>query len=166
MNYEPICVAEDYEYMGKSRAELAEGKRIGHRIAREYAKLLETWEETSRLLDPTIRDRIEASMEQRSGWSGASTIAVSKTTETIRAVRDGIKVFAEADAKALEESNIINMEGEKLLPSGRPVFNYVQDRFLWDLEHDMVDESTEKLKQKQPDMWDIAYREFERRKIG
>lgn len=166
MNYEPICVAEDYEYMGKSRAELAEGKRIGHRIAREYAKLLETWEETSRLLDPTIRDRIEASMEQRSGWSGASTIAVSKTTETIRAVRDGIKVFAEADAKALEESNIINMEGEKLLPSGRPVFNYVQDRFLWDLEHDMVDESTEKLKQKQPELWDIAYREFERKKIG
>lgn len=166
MNYEPICVAEDYEYMGKSRAELAEGKRIGHRIAREYAKLLETWEETSRRLDPTIRDRIETAMEQRSGWSGASTIAVSKTTETIRAVRDGIKVFAEADAKALEASNIINMEGEKLLPSGRPVFNYVQDRFLWDLEHDMVDETTEKLKQKQPDMWEIAYREFQRRKIG
>jgi len=166
MNYEPICVAEDYEYMGKSRAELAEGKRIGHRIAREYAKLLETWEETSRRLDPTIRDRIEASMEERSGWSGASTIAVSKSTETIRAVRDGIKMFAEADAKALEESNIINMEGEKLLPSGRPVFNYVQDRFLWDLEHNMVDESTERLKQKQPELWDIAYREYERKKIG
>lgn len=166
MNYEPICVAEDYEYMGKSRAELAEGKRIGHRIAREYAKLLETWEETSRRLDPTIRDRIEASMEERSGWSGSATIAVSKTTETIRAVKDGIKAFAKADEKALEESNIINMEGEKLLPSGRPAFNQLIDRFMWDLEHDTVDESTEKLKQKQPDLWDIAYREYERKKTG
>lgn len=166
MNYEPICVAEDYEYIGKSRAELAEGKRIGHRIAREYAKLLETWEETSRRLDPTIRDRIEASMEERSGWNAAATIAVSKTTETIRAVKDGIKVFAKADEKALEESNIINMEGEKLLPSGRPAFNQLIDRFMWDLEHDTVDESTEKLKQKQPDLWDIAYREHQRKKIG
>ncbi|MDD2267044.1 transposase family protein [Sulfuricurvum sp.] len=166
MNYEPICVAEDYEYMGKSRAELAEGKRIGHRIAREYAKLLETWEETSRRLDPTIRDRIEASMEERSGWSGAATIAVSKTTETIRAVSDGVRAFAMADEKALEESNIINMNGEKLLPSGRPTFNQLVDRFMWDLEHDMVDESTDKLKQKQPDLWDIAYREHERKKIG
>lgn len=166
MNYEPICVAEDYEYMGKSRAELAEGKRIGHRIAREYAKLLETWEETSRRLDPTIRDRIEASMEERSGWNGAATIAVSKTTETIRAVSDGVRAFARADERALEESNIINMEGEKLLPSGRPAFNQLIDRFMWDLEHDTVDESTEKLKQKQPDIWDIAYREYERKKIG
>lgn len=166
MNYEPICVAEDYEYMGKSRAELAEGKRIGHRIAREYAKLLETWEETSRRLDPTIRDRIEASMEERSGWNGAATIAVSKTTETIRAVSDGVRAFARADERALEESNIINMEGEKLLPSGRPAFNQLLDRFMWDLEHDTVDESTEKLKQKQPDIWDIAYREHERKKIG
>lgn len=166
MNYEPICVAEDYEYMGKSRAELAEGKRIGHRIAREYAKLLETWEETSRRLDPTIRDRIEASMEERSGWNGAPTIAVSKTTETIRAVSDGVRAFARADERALEESNIINMEGEKLLPSGRPAFNQLLDRFMWDLEHDTVDESTEKLKQKQPDIWDIAYREHERKKIG
>lgn len=166
MNYEPICVAEDYEYMGKSRAELAEGKRIGHRIAREYAKLLETWEETSRRLDPTIRDRIEASMEERSGWNGAATIAVSKTTETIRAVSDGVRAFARADERALEESNIINMEGEKLLPSGRPAFNQLIDRFMWDLEHDTVDESTEKLKQKQPDLWDIAYREYERKKIG
>lgn len=166
MNYEPICVAEDYEYMGKSRAELAEGKRIGHRIAREYAKLLETWEETSRRLDPTIRDRIEASMEERSGWNGAATIVVSKTTETIRAVSDGVRAFARADERALEESNIINMEGEKLLPSGRPAFNQLLDRFMWDLEHDTVDESTEKLKQKQPDIWDIAYREYERKKIG
>lgn len=152
--------------MGKSRAELAEGKRIGHRIAREYAKLLETWEETSRRLDPTIRDRIEASMEERSGWSGAATIAVSKITETIRAVSDGVRAFAMADEKALEESNIINMDGEKLLPSGRPTFNQLVDRFMWDLEHDMVDESTDKLKQKQPDLWDIAYREHERKKIG
>lgn len=166
MNYEPICVAEDYEYMGKSRAELAEGKRIGHRIAREYAKLLETWEETSRRLDPTIRDRIEASMEERSGWNGAATIAVSKTTETIRAVSDGVRAFAMADERSLEESNIINIEGEKLLPSGRPAFNQLLDRFMWDLEHDTVDESTEKLKQKQPDIWDIAYREHERKKIG
>lgn len=165
MNHEPICVAEDTMFTGKSRAEFAEGKRMSKRIAKEFARVMEQWEALSRRIDPSIRDRIEAAAT-RIAPTLPSTFAVAKSTEVIRAVKDGMKTFAAADAKALESSNIMNMEGEKLLPSGRPAFNQLLDRFMWDLEHDTVDESTEKLKQKQPDIWDIAYREYERKKIG
>ncbi len=50
--------------------------------------------------------------------------------------------------------------------NGRPVFTKKYDRFLWDLEHEMVDTSTEKLREKYPDMWDMAVDEHERRKCS
>lgn len=164
MNYEPICIAEDYEYTGKSRAELAEGKRISHRIAREYARLLEEWEDISRKVDPNIRHRIEASLKENSPL--VSTKVVSKVTEVSSAVMEASKEFARQDAEIAETSNIMNMEGEKLLPSGRPAFTQLVDRFIWDLEHDTVDESTNRLKEKQPDLWEIASKEFARKKVG
>lgn len=164
MNYEPICIAEDYEYTGKSRAELAEGKRISHRIAREYAKLLEEWEDISRKVDPSIRHRIDASLKEDSPI--ITTKVVSKITEVSSAVMAASKEFARQDAEVAATSNVMNMEGEKLLPSGRPAFTQLVDRFIWDLEHDMVDESTNNLKQKKPELWAIAMKEHERRKAG
>ncbi|MBN1839752.1 MAG: transposase [Campylobacterales bacterium] len=164
MNYEPICIAEDYEYTGKSRAELAEGKRISHRIAREYARLLEEWEDISRKVDPNIRHRIDASLKENSPL--IVTKIVSKVTEVSSAVMEASKEFARQDAEIAETSNVMNMEGEKLLPSGRPAFTQLVDRFIWDLEHDTVDESTNKLKEKQPDLWEIASKEFARKKVG
>ncbi len=162
MNYKPICIAEDYEYTGKSRAELAEGKRISHRIAREYARLLEEWEGISRKVDPNIRHRIDASLKEDSPL--IATKVVSKVTEVSSAVMEASKEFARQDAEVAETSNVMNMEGEKLLPSGRPAFTQLVDRFIWDLEHDTVDESTNKLKEKQPDLWEIAFKEYERKR--
>lgn len=164
MNYEPICIAEDYEYTGKSRAELAEGKRISHRIAREYAKLLEEWEGISRKVDPSIRHRIDASLKEN--FPLVSTKVVSKVTEISSAVMEASKEFARQDEQAVATSNIVSMEGEKLLPSGRPAFTQLVDRFMWDLEHDTVDESTNRLKEKKPELWEIAFKEYERKKVG
>jgi hypothetical protein len=164
MNHAPICIAEDYDWSGKSRAELAEGKRMSHRIAREMAKLAEEWEETSRRIDPTIKDRIEAAAFERGRELPVFTPAVAKSTPAIRAVMDN--TFAEQDEAALEASNIMDMQGEKLLPSGRPAFARRIDRFIWDLENEMVDESTNRLANKYPDEWEIGKREYERKKIG
>lgn len=154
MNHAPICIAEDYDWSGKSRAELAEGKRMSHRISREMAKLAEEWEETSRRLDPTIKDRIEAAALERGRELPASTMAVSKSTPAIRAVMD--RTFAEQDAEAVEKSNVMSMQGEKLMPSGRPMFQNFYDRLLWDLNNNMVDESTKKIANAYPDLWEMA----------
>lgn len=163
MNYTPICIAEDYEYTGKSRAELAEGKRISHRIAREFSKLLEEWETISRAVDPSIRHRIDVAVENA---PIIATKVVSKVTETSAAVLEASKVFASQDEDAAMSSNVMSMTGEKLLPSGRPAFSQLVDRFVWDLAHDTVDESTNNLKEKRPDIWALAMKEFERTKVG
>ncbi len=166
MNYEPICIAEDYEWTGKSRAELAEGKRISHRISREMAKLLEEWEEASRKMDPTIKDRIEAAAVENAKALPTSTSAVAKETAVIRGVMEASQTFAEHDEAAAACSNVMNMEGEKLLPSGRPAFKSYYDRMLWDLNHDMVDESTNALADEYPETWERAEKEFNRKKVG
>jgi transposase InsO family protein len=165
MNYEPLGVAEDFEWSGKSRSELASGKRLGHKVAKGHAKLLEQWEEASRLMDPTIKDRIETAMERHEG-KRTSTIAVAKTTEVIRAVREGMNKAADDDAKAVETSNIVNMEGEKLTPSGRPQFARVLDRMIWDLDNNRVDDSTNRLANNKPELWELALRAHNDKKIG
>lgn len=166
MNLEPICIAEDYDFIGQSREKLAEAKRISHRIAREHARMLEAWERVSREIDPSIKDRIVASMAERGVEMPMSTPAVTKPTEVILNIMEASKTFAAQDAEAAADSNITDMQGEKLLPSGRPPFRQVYDRFMWDLEHDMVDDSTKELKIGREEIWNAAEREYERKKAG
>ena len=164
MDYTPICIAEDYEWTGKSRAELAEGKRISNRIAREMAKLLEEWEEASRKMDPTIKDRIEAAALENGRELRTSTPAVAKHTEAVRGVMEASKTFERQDEAAAEGSNIKNMQGETLMPSGRPQFARYYDRLLWDLENDRFDESSQKIAEKHPQMYELAKKEAKRRR--
>ena len=161
MNYAPICIAEDYEYTGKSRAELAEGKRISARISREFAKLAEEWEATSRKLDPSIKDRIEAAAAE--AGTPLPVMAVTKPTEIVHAVLESSRTFSAQDAEAAETSNIMTMEGEKLTPSGRPVFHSLRDRFVWDIANDMVDDDTRRLAEAKPEMWELAEKESKRK---
>lgn len=161
MNYAPICIAEDYEFTGKSRAELAEGKRISSRISREMAKLLEEWEEASREMDPSIKDRIEAAAAE--AGTPLPVMAVTKPTEIVHSVMEASKTFAEQDAAAAEASNIMTIEGEKLTPSGRPVFHALRDRFLWDIANNMVDDDTRRLAEQKPEIWELAEKESQRK---
>ena len=50
--------------------------------------------------------------------------------------------------------------------NGRPTFTKKFDRFVWDLENDMVDASTEKLAEKNQDIWEMAKKEYERRQVS
>lgn len=163
MDFTPICVAEDAAYTGRSRAEFAEGKRISKRIAREFSRVMEQWEELSRTIDPSIRDRIQAEA-MKIAPSLPITFAVAKTTEVIRAVEEGMNAFAAQDKESVKASNVMTIQGEKLLPSGRPMFKFVRDRFMWDLEHNTVDESTKALAKANKTLWESAEKEY--KKIG
>ncbi|MDD5359857.1 MAG: DDE-type integrase/transposase/recombinase [Sulfurovaceae bacterium] len=73
-----------------------------------------------------------------------------------------IKEFDDAVGVSIELSNKKEIEADVMI-NGRPAFSKKFDRFLWDLQHDMVDESTKKLAEKYPDMWDMAENEYKRR---
>jgi hypothetical protein len=76
-----------------------------------------------------------------------------------------MNTFAHQDKQEVEASNVMTMQGEKLLPSGRPMFKLVRERFMWDLEHDTVDETTKALAKVNKTLWESAEQEF-RKKIG
>ena len=98
----------------------------------------------------------------------SKSIAVTKHTETVdRLLRDSV-FFEEKDKKELETSNRYDFKQKdeeglplKVLPSGRPAFKELYDRFFWDLKNDMVDETTNKLAQKYEEIWEMAKRDYE-----
>ena len=74
--------------------------------------------------------------------------------------------IAQVEQIATLDTAHIPTEEAEIMINGRPMFTQKYDRFLWDLEHDTVDESTEKLKEKNMDIWQMAESEFHRRRAG
>ncbi len=76
-----------------------------------------------------------------------------------------VKDIEIAQTEAIKQSDRVEVEADVMI-QGRPTFTKRYDRFLWDMEHDMVDETTEALAEKYPEVWDMAKNEYERRKIS
>ncbi len=157
----PICIAEDAEHMGIDRYAVKSAKKKSLAWLRQMDKIVK---EAMATKDITIMDRIEAVKDVIESKS----IAVTKHTETVdRLLRDSV-FFEEKDKKELETSNRYDFKQKdeeglplKVLPSGRPVFKELYDRFFWDLKNDMVDETTNKLAQKYEEIWEMAKRDYE-----
>ena len=154
----PICVAEAPEKVGKSRAKYKHIKVKSKQLMKQLNKMLKEWEKFDEY-DPNIKDRIEEAVETVT----AKTQSVRKSTPTIEAVLEASKVFETQDK---EDSNVVNMSGEKVVDEGKKSFHTFYDRFLHDLETDNVSEKTRRLAKKHPEMWELAVNEFERRKAS
>ena len=156
-----IAIAEDPAHTGQSRAMAKRAAQRWTALTKHLDKMLH---EAKDIADITIMDRIEAVKD----IVESKSIAVTKHTETVdRLLRDSV-FFEEKDKKELETSNRYDFkqkdeEGKptKVLPSGRPVFKELYDRFYWDLKNDMVDETTNKLAEKYGEIWEMAKRDYE-----
>lgn len=157
MNF--ICIAEDVEHMGKDRYEVRGAKKKSKQLLRQMDKIIK---EAQAIKDITILDRIEAVGQV----IDTNTITVTKHTETIdRLLKDSVKI-EKIDKQELEKSNRYDFKNKdeegkptKILPSGRPVFESYFDRFVWDLKNNMVDNTTKKLAEKYPSIWEMAEKE-------
>jgi len=157
MNF--ICIAEDVEHMGKDRYQVRGAKKKSLQLMRQLDKIVKAATESK---DITIMDRIDAVRD----IVEEPTYAVTKHTQAVDNLLRDSKVIKEKDKEALEKSNRYDFkqkdeEGkpQKILPSGRPEFNSYFDRFLWDITHNMVDDITNKLANKYPDIWEMAKKE-------
>jgi len=149
LNY--LFTAKNPEFHNISRSEyLAATKRFNRRMQKVIRGLEEIRAEApSRMMD-RISEHIEAVEE-------AARADIAKYRTPNKPFHDSI-IQVEATGEEKEEADI------RL--NGRPIFHSAYDRFLWDLEHDTVDDSTRKLAGKQPDLWAMAEAEYERRKAG
>jgi len=162
-----VCIAEDTEHMGESRYVAKKARKKSLALFRQMDKIVK---EAESIQDASILDRIEAV----SDIVESKTYAVTKHTEAVdRLIRTGKELEA-IDAKALEDSNRYDFtkkdeEGlpPKVLANGRPPFESFSERFIWVLEHpEQKNEKDKKLEEKHPEIYEMAYTEYLRRKAG
>jgi transposase InsO family protein len=160
-----VCIAEDTEKLGNNRYHARAAKKKSMQLARQYDKLLK---EISKHNDTTILDRIDDAVVD----VPVQTMAVTKRTETIDMLLETSPQIAAKDQEALDKSNRYDFKSkgedgkpQKVLPSGRPAFDSLYDRFVWALENKAWNEKDEKLKQNNTRVFELAKEEVER-KIG
>ncbi|WP_320034828.1 DDE-type integrase/transposase/recombinase [Halarcobacter sp.] len=155
-NMQFICIAEDRSVLGQDRYLVRKAKKKSQALMKQMDKIVK---EAQSINDPTILDRIEAVSDEIKG----KTTAVTKRTNTVDALlRESPKIEAK-DKEELEKSNRYDFKNkdedgkpQKVLPSGRPAFTSFVERFIWDLENNMVDESTNNLANEYPELWEMA----------
>lgn len=161
-----VCIAEDIEFMGQDRYKIRKARKRSQALMRQLDKIVK---EAQAIHDTTIMDRIEAiSIDETN-----QTIAVTKHTKAIDMLIETSPIIAAKDKVALEQSSKYDFKNKdengkpiKVLPSGRPQFETVYDRFVWVLEHKDWNEKDEKLKEKNIEIYQMALEEANRRKIG
>ncbi len=146
MNY--LFTAYSPEHVNMSRSSyLAATKKYTKRV-RKIIKALE-------ILESEAPERMMERINSEIGLDTQDGIKQSEPLPSLETVQE--RVAAAADANVVEADVRIN---------GRPTFTKFYDRFLWDIEHDMVDEKTKQLAEKYPDSWEMAQKEAQRRQAG
>ncbi|WP_455756506.1 DDE-type integrase/transposase/recombinase [Sulfurimonas sp.] len=166
LKMELVCIAEDLEHIGESRFLARKAKKKSQSLMRQMDKIVK---EAESIKDTSILDRIDDACD----IVESKTFAVTKHTEAIdRVMRTGVELEAR-DKKALEDSNHYDFTKEddeglpvKVLENGRPEFKGFVERFIWVLENDEWNEKDEKLKEKNPEIYEFAYAEYMKRKAG
>lgn len=151
-----ICIAEDLAVMGQKRSLAKAAKKKSLALMKQLDKIVK---EAASMKAVTILDRIEAVTDVIE----SKTYAVTKRTDTVDALFRESKNIEAFDKQQLEKSKTYDFKNkddegkpQKILPSGRPLFTAFIDRFVWDLEHDMVDETTKALAKEHPSLWEKA----------
>jgi len=154
MNF--LCRAESAEHIGKSRAEYMASRffdKKSKKIIRELNELRCEAPERYKLLVEEQAEEVEE-----------MTIATEMKSVIINNVRNAVKHESMMSAEEVEE--ISDESTETVVINGRPIFASVKERFDWDLEHDMVDDTTRRLAGKHEGLWELAVEEWEAKKAG
>ena len=165
-NMQFVCIAEDLEHMGVDRHVVRAGRKKSLALMRNLDKIVK---QAAEIGDVTIMDRIK----DVSGEIEANTMSVMKHTEAVdRLIQSNDQIVAK-DKEALEQSKRYDFkqkdeEGkpQKVLPSGRPAFESLYERFVWVLENDKWNEKDEKLKVANNEIFIMAKEEVDNRKVG
>jgi len=161
-----ICKAVDFEQIGNSREAAYIARKKQDQSKRMMRRAVRLAEEAD---DPTMMD----ALENLDDGEKAETIAVTKHTAVTDMLLEQSSTLVEQDQEELEESNQYDFKNkdkdgkpQKVLKGGRPTFKTLTDRFVWVLEHDDWNNKDERLKEKNPEIYEMAFDIYKNRKIG
>ena len=159
-NMKFICIAEDLEHMGQDRYKVRQGRKKSQALMQRLNKIVQ---EATATEDTTIKHRIESVQDVLEN----PTIAVTKHTKMVDALLESSPVIEAKEKQALEESKTYDFkkkdeEGKptKVLPSGRPTFDSMYDRFMWALKNNDWNEKDEKLSIKHNKVFELVKEEL------
>lgn len=150
MNF--VCRAENQAELGKSRSEYGASRKFDASVAKKQRKLDELRANKPKRLETFLDGKKENAVKDET-----VEFAIEHKSEAIKAVENAV-----VDGK----NENIEVKEEVVLVNGRPIFNSLHERFMWDFKHDMVDESTKKLAEKKERIYKMALEEWEERKLA
>ena len=151
MNF--LCKAENYAELGRSRNEHIASMKFDTKLAKQQKKL-----DDKRANKPERIEKFLDSKNENTIADESIDFAIEQQSASVKSVK-----------KALDNGKNENEEDEQeeiVLINGRPIFGSLHDRFMWDFEHDSIDESTKKLADKKPRIYNMALEEWEERKLA
>jgi transposase InsO family protein len=161
LEFEFIAKAENAEMIGRSRKEYIASRKMTKKITLQIERLEEIRREAPNRIAKLVEKKLE-SIEHLGKDKETKTpeVALEFKSNIVKEIRES---FDKIDK---EQKAILNSDKPTLVVGGRPLFHSLYERFLWDLEHESVDENTERLKAKKPAIFAMAYDEYIRRKAG
>ncbi len=127
-----------------------------HNVSRSH--ILNSTKKWTKLLSKTIKGLDELRAEAPDRMKSLLEIEDSKPKNNTQVV----EILEQIREKTEQEETKESVEAKVTL-NGRPIFKKFYDRFLWDLENNMVDIGTNNLAEKYPVIWEMAEKEHKRR---
>jgi len=149
LNMSFVCKAENYAEMGRSRNEHIASLKFDRKQIKAQKRLDDIRANKPERIEKFLDTKNETIVQDET-----IDIAIEKQNEVINKIKESIDTKKETKDDA------------EVLVNGRPIFNNLHDRFMWDFEHDTFDESTQKLAQKKPRLYEMAKEEWEERKLA
>jgi transposase InsO family protein len=159
-----ICEALDLEYLGDSREVATNAQRLQKLAKRKM-------NEAVRLAEQAKLPTMKTALEKMDIEETAQTRATTKQTPVTNMLLKQSHIIEEHEKKELEESKQFDFKNKdedgrptKTLKGGRPKFETFTDRMLWCLENNDWNDKDKKIKDKYPDSYDMALKEFNLKK--
>ena len=156
-----ICEAIDLNHLGNSREVAVNAQRKQKLIKRKMNEVTRLAEEADL---PTMKEALEnLDVEEH-----ANTTATTKHTAVTTMLINQSHIIKDQEQKELNTSNHFDFKNKdengkptKVLQGGRPEFITFSDRMLWCLENNEWNEKDLKIKDKYPDSYELALKEYE-----
>ena len=147
--YNYLFTAHNEEYEGMSRAEYL---KAGRRFDAKLRKAVKLIEELRREEGALMQEHITRTLESAGHQTETEEVGYEAKNDVTRSVAEALEDQGESIHEEISDESVVPVI------DGRPVFKTPYDRFVYEIKHNCVSETTKKLAKKYKDSWEAAVR--------
>jgi hypothetical protein len=147
--YNYLFTARNEEYEGMSRAEYL---KAGRRFDAKLRKAVKLIEELRREEGALMQEHITRTLQSAGHQTETEEVGYEAKNDVTRSVAEALEDQGESIHEEISDESVVPVI------DGRPVFRTPYDRFVYEIQHNCVSETTKKLAKKYKDSWEAAVR--------